>query len=91
MLHLGQNGKESGYSDWDHGTANGRAVPGLKMAPTASLSILDTELGNPYPPLKRGMEVVRPINGGDGTGCPKKRMPASNRQDRGSYLDLKGC
>jgi len=61
------------------------------MAPKTSTIIFDAELGNPYPPLGRGMEAVRPTNGGDGTGCPKKRMPACNGRDRGLYLDLKGC
>jgi len=41
------------------------------------------ELGNPDTPPERGMEVVRPTNGVDGTGCPKKRMLACNGQDRG--------
>lgn len=61
------------------------------MAPKTSISIFDMELGNPYTSLIRGMEVVRPINGVDGTGCPKKQMPACNGQDRGICLGLKGC
>ena len=60
------------------------------MAPKASIIIHTTELGNPYPPLERGMEAVRLTKGGDGKGCPKKRMPAGNGQDRGSYLGPKG-
>ena len=52
------------------------------MAPTALIIISDMELGNPYTPLIRGMEVVRPTEGVDGTGYPKKRMPARNGQDR---------
>jgi len=53
------------------------------MAPKTSTIILDTELGNPYTPLTRGMEVVKLTNGVDGTGCPKKRMPVCNGWDRG--------
>jgi hypothetical protein len=58
-------------------------IPGSKMAPTALIIISDMELGNPYTLLIRGMEVVRPTDSVDGTGCPKKRMPACNGQDRG--------
>jgi hypothetical protein len=61
------------------------------MTPTTFTVIPDMELGNPYTLRKSGMEVVRPTNGVDGTGCPKKRMPAGNGQDRGIYLNLKGC
>jgi hypothetical protein len=53
-----------------------QTIPGSKMAPTAFTTISDMELGNPYTPLKRGMEVVRPTKGVDGTGCPKKQMLA---------------
>ncbi|MDY9925592.1 hypothetical protein [Methanosarcina sp.] len=53
-------------------------------------SIFDTELGNPYTLLSRGMEVARLTNGVDGRGCFKKRMPACNGQDRGLCLSLKG-
>jgi len=51
-------------------------IPGSKMAPTAFTIISGMELGNPYTPLNRGMEVVRPTEGVDGTGCPKKQMPS---------------
>lgn len=66
-------------------------VPGLKMAPKASKKkiLSDTELGNPYTLLKRGMEVARPTNSVDGRGCFKKRTPAYNGQDRGLCLSLK--
>jgi hypothetical protein len=66
-------------------------IPGSQMAPTAFTTIPGMELGNPYTLLVRGMEVVRPTDGVDGTGYPKKRMPACNGWDRGDYLDLKGC
>jgi hypothetical protein len=66
-------------------------IPGSEMAPTVFTIISDMELGNPYTPLKRGMEVMRPTDSVDGTGCPKKRMPACNGWDRGYCLDLKGC
>ena len=58
-------------------------VPGSKMAPTAFIIISDMELGNPYTLLKRGMKVVKPTNGVDGTGSLKKQMPSCNGQDRG--------
>jgi len=61
------------------------------MAPTASISIFDTELGNSYALLNRGMEAVRPTKGADEIGCPKKPRPACNGQDRGICLNLKGC
>jgi len=64
---------------------------GPQTTPTASKkkSILDSELGNPYAFLIRGMEVVRLTNEADGRGCFKKRMTACNGQDRGLYLSLK--
>ncbi|RQD80946.1 MAG: hypothetical protein D5R99_03660 [Methanocalculus sp. MSAO_Arc1] len=68
-----------------------QTIPGSQMTPTAFIIISDTELGNPYTLLNRGMEVARPTDGVDGTGCPKKRMPACNERDRGDCLDLKGC
>lgn len=46
-------------------------IPGSQMAPTAFTIIPGMELGNPYTLLVRGMEVVRPTDGVDGTGYPK--------------------
>lgn len=66
-------------------------IPGSKMAPTAFTSISGMELGNPYTPLNRGMEVARPTDGVDGMGSLKKQMPVCNGQDRGYCLNLKGC
>jgi len=69
-------GTESGHY-WNLRRMTGRQmIPGSKMAPTAFTSISGMELGNPYTLLIRGMEVVRPTDGVDGTGCPKKQMPS---------------
>jgi len=38
-----------------------------------------------------GKKFVRITDGTDGKGCLKKRKPAYNGQDRGIYLNLKGC
>jgi hypothetical protein len=42
-------------------------------------------------PLTRGKKFVRITDGIDGRGCLKKQKPACNGQDRGMYLNLKGC
>ena len=91
MIHLNQNGTESGYPGHLTGWQADKTIPGLQMAPKAPIIILDSELGKPYMLLKkRGKDPVRGINGIEGRGCFKKQMPAFNRQDRGQCLSLKG-
>ena len=84
-------GKEIGHYWILRRMTDRHTIPGSKMAPTAFTSISDMELGNPYTLLNRGMEVVRPTDGVDGTGCLKKRTTACNERDRGHCLNLKGC
>jgi hypothetical protein len=43
------------------------------MAPTASQSIPDMELGNPYTFLTRGMKAVRPTNSVDGKDVTRSK------------------
>jgi len=74
----------------DAGRQTEITIPGSKMAPKAFIIISDMELGNPYTLLKRGMKVVKPTKGVDGTGSLKKQMPACNGWDRGCCPSLKG-
>ena len=39
---------EPGYIGFPHDITNEQTVPGPKMAPTTSIIIHNTELGNPY-------------------------------------------
>ena len=84
---------ESGYPGFYTGWQTDMTVPGLQMAPKAPKNISVTELGKPYMLLKKkkkiGKNPVRGINGIEGKGCFKKRMPACNMQDRGLCLSLK--
>ena len=47
VIHLGQNGMESGYPTALIGWQADKVIPGLKMDPKAPTVILDTELGKP--------------------------------------------
>jgi len=72
--------------------AKGQTVPGLEMAPKASIIIRGIEHGKPHGLLlSGGRTLVRVDDGPGGKGGSKKRMPACNGQDRDRCPDLKGC
>ena len=72
--------------------AKGHMVPGLQVAPKASIIIQDTEHGKPHGLLLSGGRIlVRVDDGSGGKGGSKKRMLAGNGQDRDRCPDLKGC
>ena len=73
--------------------AKGQTVPGLEMAPKASIIIHDNmEHGKPHDLLlSGGRTLVRVDDGPGGKGGSKKRMLAGNGQDRDRRPDLKGC
>ena len=48
VIHLSQNGMESGYLAITTGWQMDKVIPGLQIAPKASKDILDAELGKPY-------------------------------------------
>lgn len=80
VVHLSQTARNLAVTDGLTGWQTDETIPGLQIAPTASISILGTELGNPYPLLRRGMEIVRPTNGGDGQDIPGSEcLPVTGR------------
>jgi len=85
---LNQNGKEPGYIGFCYDIANEQSVPGLKIAPKATVLSGISELGKPHTPLTRGRISARRNDGVGGRGGSKKRMPSCNGLDKRSRFAL---
>ena len=88
LTRLHQNGKEPGYFGFRHDITNELSVPGLKIAPKATILSGISELGNPYVLLIRGRDFARRTDGADGRGSSKKRRPGCNDLNKSSTFAL---
>jgi hypothetical protein len=85
---LHQNGKEPGYIGLIHDITNELSVPGLEIAPKATILSRISELGNPYALLLKGRDFARRNDGADGRGSSKKRKLGCNDSDKSSIFAL---
>ncbi len=81
---LALKSKEPGYIGSIHDITNEPSVPGLEIAPKATILSRISELVNPYALLLRGRDFARRNDGADGIGGSKKRKPACNDLDKSS-------
>jgi len=88
LIRLNQNGKEPGCIGLTYDITNELSVPGLKIAPKATILSGISELGKPHTSHFGGSAFVRRNDGVGGRGGSKKRMPSCNGLDKSSKFAL---